>query len=553
MTETTVVWISVILGLLSLAGCRSAISSENVVTVEEIRAELAAEPDGSDAAVILSRAIEQARFSPPRGRGAILAAALERAREARRFKISSEAPIPAGWPKPSLPGLIRTKTYPAVRSAWVRSPEKKDGRFMVLFRHIKDRKIAMTAPVVMEYSPAAAGDASKMTSTEAMAFLYRNAELGNAGTFGVVAVDNEKPLRVLSIGLKGSYSRSRLRMALARLLDRLKVRKDLQVAGPPRVLGYNSPFMPFWKKYCEVQIPVKPSEENASKPVMAPLSDDEKRVILDKGTERAFTGKYWDHFETGSYVCRQCGAELYTGQSKFRSNCGWPSFDDEVKGAVKRVPDADGQRTEIVCAACDGHLGHVFLGEGFTPKNTRHCVNSISIVFRPKKKSASREAIFAGGCFWGVEHYFQKVKGVASVTSGYTGGRLTNPTYEQICTGNTGHAAAVHVVFDPKQVSYEELARLFFEIHDPTQLNRQGVDEGTQYRSAVFYSNDRQKEVAGKLIDDLGARGYKVVTQLQAASTFYPAEEYHQDFLEKHPERPVCHSRVKRFDTPRKK
>jgi len=303
----------------------------------------------------------------------------------------------------------------------------------------------------------------------------------------------------------------------------------------------------------EVQIPVKYKETDKTAEKMPPLNEAEKNVIVNKGTERAFTGKYWDHFEAGSYVCRQCGAELYNGQNKFRSDCGWPSFDDEVPGAVKRVPDADGRRTEIVCAGCGGHLGHVFEGERFTPKNTRHCVNSISLVFRPTKKPATEEAIFAGGCFWGVEHYLQKVEGVTSVTSGYTGGSVADPDYKQVCTGKTGHAEAVRIVFDPKQVSYEKLARLFFEIHDPTQLNRQGPDSGSQYRSAVFYLDDRQKKIIEKLIAELGANGYKVATELQKASTFYPAEEYHQDYFEKHANSPVCHSRVKRFDTGKEK
>ena len=284
-----------------------------------------------------------------------------------------------------------------------------------------------------------------------------------------------------------------------------------------------------------------------AKESMGPLTEQERRIILEKGTEKPFTGKYCDHFEKGVYVCRQCGAELYRSDSKFRSGCGWPSFDDEVPGAVKRQPDADGRRTEIICAACGGHLGHVFAGEKHTPKNVRHCVNSVSLVFRPPAQAATEQAIFAGGCFWGVEHHLQQVKGVVSVTSGYTGGTATNPTYEQVCSGKTGHAEAVRVVFDPKRVKYEQLARLFFEIHDPTQLNRQGPDVGSQYRSAVFFLNDQQKQVAEKLIAQLRANGYKVVTQVLPAGPFYPAEDYHQDYLTKHPDRPTCHVRVARF------
>ena len=302
------------------------------------------------------------------------------------------------------------------------------------------------------------------------------------------------------------------------------------------------------RKQTEVKAHMEPADGSNTNQTMPPLTDSEKHIILEKGTERPFTGKYWNHFESGLYVCRQCGTPLYTAKSKFRSDCGWPSFDDEIPGTVKRQLDADGSRTEITCVACGAHLGHVFEGEGLTPKNVRHCVNSTSLVFRPAEDAATEEAIFAGGCFWGVEHYFQQADGVKSVTSGYSGGHVPNPTYEQVCTGTTGHAESVRVVYDPARVSYEQLARLFFEIHDPTELNRQGPDVGTQYRSAVFFRSDEQKKTAEQLIVLLRAKGYAVVTQVLPAGPFYPAEEYHQDYIEKHPDRP-CHARVPRFDT----
>ena len=303
------------------------------------------------------------------------------------------------------------------------------------------------------------------------------------------------------------------------------------------------------QKHDAAEAATRLAEEGESMP---PLSEAEKHVIIDKGTERAFSGKYWDHFEGGVYACRQCGAELYKSESKFESHCGWPSFDDEIPGAVKRQTDADGMRTEILCAKCGGHLGHVFEGERLTPKNVRHCVNSLSMTFRPIEKARTEEAIFAGGCFWGVEHHFENLKGVLSAVSGYTGGRTKNPTYKQICTGNTGHAEAVKVTYDPEKISYEQLAKLFFEIHDPTQVKRQGPDIGSQYRSVVFYADEKQKQIAEKLIAQLKKNGHKVATELAPASAFYTAEAYHQDYFERHPNRPTCHIRVPRFEKKRK-
>lgn len=279
------------------------------------------------------------------------------------------------------------------------------------------------------------------------------------------------------------------------------------------------------------------------------LTAEEKRVIIDKGTEAPFTGEYLHNKEKGTYTCRQCDAPLYYSKDKFDSGCGWPSFDDEVPGAIKRTVDADGHRTEITCANCGAHLGHVFAGEQFTPKNVRHCVNSISLNFVPDadKVAGVEKAYFAGGCFWGVEHLLEQADGVLSVTSGYMGGHTSNPTYKDVSYKNTGHAETVEVVFDPAKTTYETLARLFFEIHDPTQKNRQGPDVGEQYRSAIFYANDSQKVVAEKLIGLLRDKGYDVVTELDKADTFWMAEDYHQDYYDKTGKEPYCHIYTKRF------
>jgi peptide methionine sulfoxide reductase msrA/msrB len=279
------------------------------------------------------------------------------------------------------------------------------------------------------------------------------------------------------------------------------------------------------------------------------LTAEEAKIIINKSTEYPFTGLYDKFTGKGTYLCKQCGNALYHSEAKFDSGCGWPSFDDEIDGAVKRHTDADGRRTEILCASCGGHLGHVFTGEGFTPKDTRHCVNSQSLDFVPAILDAGTygTALFAGGCFWGVEYFLQKEPGVVAVVSGYTGGSVKNPSYREVCTGTTGHAETVKVTYDVKKTNYETLLKLFLEIHDPTQVGRQGPDIGDQYRSEIFYKNDAQKAIAIKYIDILKDKGMKVATRVTRATEFYPAEEYHQDYYFRNGKVPYCHGYVERF------
>ena len=276
------------------------------------------------------------------------------------------------------------------------------------------------------------------------------------------------------------------------------------------------------------------------------LNDEEKHVMLGKGTEFPFTGDLLGNKEKGTYSCRNCGADLYHSEAKFESWCGWPSFDDEIEGAVTRSLDADGWRTEITCSNCDAHLGHVFFGEGYTEKNTRHCVNSISMDFTPADWTP-KKAVFAGGCFWGVEYYLEQMPGVESVVSGYTGGNISHPFYELVLTGISGHFEAVEVTYNPHKVTYRELAKRFFEIHDPTQANGQGPDIGDQYKSAIFYSDEKEKAVAEDLIRQLEERGYDVATELRQASEFWPAESRHQDYYNRKASLPYCHSYTNRF------
>lgn len=292
----------------------------------------------------------------------------------------------------------------------------------------------------------------------------------------------------------------------------------------------------------------KSKDNKAKKMKLNKLTPDEERVIINKGTEKPFSGKYYKSKDAGSYICKQCDAVLFKSTDKFDSECGWPSFDDAVPNAVKEIPDADGSRTEILCNQCDGHLGHVFRGEKFTDKNTRHCVNSISLNFVPaSEKTETESAYFAGGCFWGVEYHFEKIEGVVSVVSGYMGGRVDNPSYQEVCSGQSGHAETVEIIFDPNKTDFETLAKLFFEIHDPTQLNRQGPDVGEQYRSAIFYSSDEQKTITESLVEILKAKGHDVVTEISPTSEFYAAEDYHQDYYNKTGKQPYCHVYQKKF------
>ena len=279
------------------------------------------------------------------------------------------------------------------------------------------------------------------------------------------------------------------------------------------------------------------------------LSPEETRVIINKGTEMPYTGEYDNFYEKGVYTCKQCGRELFKSADKFSSGSGWPSFDDTIEGAVKEVPDADGMRVEIVCAHCGGHLGHVFRGEQMTPKSTRHCVNSISLDFIPATEENSKKAYFAAGCFWGVEYHFAKMKGVIAADSGYMGGHIQNPSYKEVCTGTTGHLEVVEVTYNPKEVSYKALAKLFFETHESAQTNGQGPDIGPQYLSAVFYNDEEEKETIEQLIEILRSKGTKPATQLIPAKEhpFYKAEEYHQDYYKKHNKTPYCHVYMKKF------
>jgi len=280
----------------------------------------------------------------------------------------------------------------------------------------------------------------------------------------------------------------------------------------------------------------------------ASLTPFARHVIADKATEPPDTHTYNTVMTQGTYLCRRCGLALFRAHSQFTASCGWPSFDDVIPFAVKQVPDADGRRMEILCNRCDGHLGHVFTGEYYTEKNRRYCVNGVALDFVADETVLdTEEAIVAGGCFWGVDYFLRQIPGVLLVEVGYTGGIVHEPTYEQVCQGNTGHLEAVRVVFDRSKTDYFTVVKRFFEIHDPTQTDGQGPDIGPQYRSAVFYYNHDQQEQLLDLVNELRQNGYLSTTRLDIVTTFWPAEEYHQDYYRKHKKTPYCHHPVKRF------
>ena len=288
--------------------------------------------------------------------------------------------------------------------------------------------------------------------------------------------------------------------------------------------------------------------ELQSQSVYNHLTPKEKEIIIYKGTEIPFSGKYNNHFKKGIYICKQCNQELYNSNDKFVSNCGWPSFDNSIEGSISYRLDADGHRTEILCSNCNGHLGHYFIGENYTKKNVRHCVNSISLNFKKNMEDKNiKSAYYAGGCFWGVEFLFEKLDGVISAKSGYMGGFIDKPTYQQVCYEDTGHLEAVEVVYDKSIISYQELTKYFFEIHDPTQIDGQGPDIGKQYLSAIFYNTNDEKTISNDLITILSEKGYKIATKLLPYKTFWVAEEYHQNYYKKKSGTPYCHFYQKRF------
>lgn len=286
------------------------------------------------------------------------------------------------------------------------------------------------------------------------------------------------------------------------------------------------------------------------------LSPEQYYVLRQKGTEAPYSGALLLNKEKGVYKCAACGSELFTDDMKFDSHCGWPSFDREIAGGkIKTLEDNSHgmHRIEIQCAKCGGHLGHLF-DDGPTKTGLRYCVNSLSLEFvneKDIKKTVSTGGLqpttdtitLGGGCFWCVEAVYEMLEGVQKAESGFSGGKTKNPGYKEVCTGTTGHAEVVQVTYDTTKTSLEEILKVFFTVHDPTTLNRQGADVGTQYRSVVFYRNEKQKQIVESIIDALQKENVyakPVVTEVAPFQVFYKAENYHQNYYNTNKEEPYC-------------
>lgn len=302
----------------------------------------------------------------------------------------------------------------------------------------------------------------------------------------------------------------------------------------------------------------RPSQEK----IKSILSKEQFRVTQKNGTEKPFQNEYWDNEREGIYVDIVSGEPLFCSKDKYKSGTGWPSFMSPLDSQyIVEKPDNSlfSRRTEVRSKVGDSHLGHVF-NDGPKPTGLRYCVNSAALRFipvnelekegygeymslfssEPEKESTNsvQRATFAGGCFWCMEPPYDQLAGVMKTIPGYAGGKTKNPTYEEVCSGSTGHLEVMQIIFDPTKTSYEELLEVFWHNVDPTDDGGQFVDRGYQYSTAIFYHDQTQKNLAEeskKKLDESGIFKKKIVTEIRKLEDFFSAEDYHQDFYKKNP------------------
>jgi peptide methionine sulfoxide reductase msrA/msrB len=282
------------------------------------------------------------------------------------------------------------------------------------------------------------------------------------------------------------------------------------------------------------------------------LTEEEFYVTRKHGTERPGSGLYCKSYDPGIYVCKCCKTKLFNSETKFESGTGWPSFTEPLEdNVIQYVLDSSlmgRDRVETRCNICDAHLGHVF-PDGPEPTGLRYCMNSVALEKFQKEEDVHERIetlIIGGGCFWCTEAMFIGLRGVLSAESGYSGGSTKNPSYKEVCSGETGHAECIRITYNPEIIHFSDLIDIHLHSHDPTTLNQQGGDIGTQYRFVIFYKTDEEKNTIQQRIAEAQKDMLRpIVTQIAPETIFYKAEDYHQNYFELNKDKnPYCSSVV---------
>ena len=300
------------------------------------------------------------------------------------------------------------------------------------------------------------------------------------------------------------------------------------------------------------------------------LTPEQYEVTQCAATERPYVNAYDQEFRPGIYVDVVTGQPLFSSTDKYDVGCGWPAFTRPINDNLidEHIDRSHGmERVEVRSHVGGTHLGHVFEDGPTETGGLRYCVNSASLRFVPRERMQAegygeylplladtrrKEIYLAGGCFWGAEHYFRQIDGVTLTEVGYANANVPNPTYEEVCSGTTGAAETVRVVYDPDKVGLRFLLEMYFRAIDPTSLNRQGNDRGTQYRVGIYYVDKADESVAREVMADQQRHiARPIVVELRPLANFYKAEAYHQDYLNKNPGG-YCHLPAQLFEYARK-